>query len=346
MIIANALGCTPYEVSRPLHIVRANGAYVYDKNDRPHLDLSNAFGSVMLGHGDPAVVSAVLEVVNSGVPAGASLDTQQRFAERIVADLGKDRQVAFFKTGTAATRAAATAAQQATGRRLIASCGYHGYDPMWKFTPPGEPNEGGVLHVFHLTELLDRVLDEHASELAAVIIAPDYIHVSGDYIADLFARCRRAGVVTIADEVKHGYRTRQGASIHGIGADADMFTYAKGISNGWPVSCVVGDESLLSPLADFASTLTFESPSFAAALATLERLVELDVHEGLRVAGGRFVAGATKLLQACGLPIEMAGTGAAFQFVCAPQVEEVLLTCALDQGLILEPMDQQYPTAC
>ncbi|GLW12000.1 hypothetical protein Misp01_71280 [Microtetraspora sp. NBRC 13810] len=346
MIIANADGCAPYEVSRSsVDVVRAEGAYVYDADDRSYLDLSNAFGSIMLGHNDPAVVSAVLATVRSGVPAGASLGLQHRLAERITADLGGDLKVAFFKTGTAATMAAAAAARRATGRRLIVSCGYHGYDPMWEFTPPGRPNEEGVLHVYHLPELLDQALAEHADEVAAVIISPDYIHVSPEYIADLFARCRRAGVVTIADEVKHGYRMRQGASINGAGAQADVYTYAKGISNGWPVSCVAGDERIMEPLAEFVSTLTFEAPGYAAAVATLDRLAELDAQAQLRIDGGRFVDRAAELLRARDLPIELAGTGAAFQFVCAPEVQEVLLEQALAERLILEPSDQQYPSA-
>ncbi|MFV2085433.1 aminotransferase class III-fold pyridoxal phosphate-dependent enzyme [Micromonospora sp. LOL_021] len=346
MRIANADGCTPYEVARNLTLVRGEGAYVYDAAGRGLVDLSNSFGSVLLGHQDPVVTSAVLAAVRTGLPAAASLDLQNRLAEQIAGDLPGEQRVAFFKTGTAATRAAASAARQVTGRRLIASCGYHGYDLMWEFTPPGQPNSEGVLHCYHLPELLDKVLDEYADELAAVIIAPDYIHVSPQYIAELFHRCQRAGVVTIADEVKHGYRMLRGASVNGAGVQADIYTYAKGISNGWPLSCVAGDERFMDPLAEFVSTLTFETPSFAAAAATLDRLTELDVQARLGADGGRFVSEATKLIDAHDLPIEMAGTGAAFQFVCAPEVEQILLPHALAEGLILEPSDQQYPSAC
>nr|AAR98558.1 GntL [Micromonospora echinospora]ARV75718.1 6'-epimerase, C-6' aminotransferase [Micromonospora echinospora]CAF31441.1 putative gentamicin aminotransferase II [Micromonospora echinospora]CAF34036.1 glutamate-1-semialdehyde aminotransferase-like protein [Micromonospora echinospora] len=346
MIIANADGCTPYEVARGVTIVRGEGAYVYDAEGRGLIDLSNSFGSVMLGHQDPVVTEAVLKTVRSGVPAAASLDLQNHLAEQIAGDLPGDQRVAFFKTGTAATRAAASAARQVTGKRLIASCGYHGYDLMWEFTPPGQPNSEDVLHCYHLPELIDQVLDKHAHELAAVIIAPDYIHVSPEYIADLFERCERVGVVTIADEVKHGYRLRQGASVTEASVVADMYTYAKGISNGWPLSCVAGDERFLKPLAEFVSTLTFEAPSFAAASATLDRLAELDVQAQLAIDGARFVSEAAKMISTRDLPIEMAGTGAAFQFVCAEEVEEVLLPHALAEGLILEPSDQQYPSAC
>ncbi|SCL39599.1 glutamate-1-semialdehyde 2,1-aminomutase [Micromonospora pallida] len=346
MIIANADGCTPYEVARGVTLVRGEGAYVYDTEGRSLIDFSNSFGSIMLGHQDPAVTSAVLETIRSGVPAAASLDMQERLAEKIVSHLPGEQRVAFFKTGTAATRAAASAARRVTGRRLIASCGYHGYDLMWEFTPPGQPNSEDVLHCYHLPELIDQVLAEHADELAAVIISPDYIHVSPEHIADLFERCKRAGVVTIADEVKHGYRLRHGASVNAAGVQADMYTYAKGISNGWPLSCVAGDERFMEPLAEFVSTLTFETPSFAAATATLDRLAELDVQAQLAIDGARFVSEAAKLISVRDLPIEMAGTGAAFQFVCAPEVEEVLLPHALAEGLILEPSDQQYPSAC
>lgn len=345
MTVANADGCTPYEVSRSVDVVRAEGAYLFAADERRYLDLSNVFGSVLLGHADPAVTEAAVATVRSGVPAAATLRLQRQVAERIAADVGGDRSVAFFKTGTAATRAAAVAARQATGRRLIASCGYHGYDPMWRFTPPGQPNEEGVLHLFHLPELLDQALAAHADELAAVIIAPEYIHVAPEYTADLFARCRRAGVLVIADEVKYGYRMRPGPSIHGTGADADIYVFAKGISTGWPVSCVVADGQLLAPLAEFASTLTFEAVSYAATLATLDRLVELDVQARLAADGKRFVVTAADLLRSHDLPIEMAGSGAAFQFVCAEDVEEAFLPQTLAAGLVLEHGDQQYPSA-
>lgn len=345
MTIANADGCTPYEVCRQIDIVRAEGAHLFDADDRTYVDLCNAFGSVLLGHGDPAVVSAVLAAVRSGMPAAATLAMQQRVAGRIAADIGQEWPVAFFKTGTAATRAAVVAARRATGRRLVASCGYHGYDPMWEFTPPGEPNEEGVLHLFHLPELLDRALAEHANELAAVIIAPEYLHTSPEQTADLFARCRRAGVVTIADEVKNGYRMRRGASIHGTSAEADIYVFSKCLGNGWPIACVVAEEDVLATLGEFASTLTFEPVSCAAALATLDRLVELDVQARLAAEGKRFVVAAADLLRAHDLPIEVAGTGASFQFVCAAEVEAAFLLQALAAGLVLEHADQQYPSA-
>jgi glutamate-1-semialdehyde aminotransferase len=157
-------------------MLQADGAYLLDEDGHRYIDLSNAFGSVLLGHADPVVTARLIDAVRQAVPAAASLHWHERLAAQLLADTPGAESVAFFKTGTAATRAAVTAARRATGRRLVGSAGYHGHDPMWDFGPPLDRSAEDVAHFYYVPHLLDLLITEHADELAAVILAPDHVH--------------------------------------------------------------------------------------------------------------------------------------------------------------------------
>src|SRR5207302_10391234 len=108
---ANVHGCLPYQLGR-FAAGRGRGAHLWDETGRRYVDLVNAFGSVTLGHADPAVVEAVTRAVASGVPAGGHALAAE-VAERIAADVGAGARVAFFKTGTDALRSVVMAARHA-----------------------------------------------------------------------------------------------------------------------------------------------------------------------------------------------------------------------------------------
>ena len=344
--IVNISGCAAYEVARATGIARGDGAFLYDTDGKRYIDLCNGFGSILLGHADPDVTAAVIEAVASGVPAAANLGRHEEISARFAADLGFEVGVALFKTGTATARSAVCAAQRASGRRIVASAGYHGYDAMWDPGPLLTPNSSGVIDFYYVPQFLDRIIADHFDQLAAVIIAPDYVHIDASVTADLFARCREHGIITIADDVKYGYRLRNGTSLGLGGAAADVYLYSKGIANGWPVSCAVGDPAIMAELSLATSTLTHDLPSLAAAAATLRKGRELDVPAAIAVQGARFVDGARGLLAGHDLPIEIVGGGSAFQFVAPPPVEGLLLAEAVRAGLILESGDQQFPSFC
>lgn len=344
-MIANASGCTPYQTTRPKRFASAAGAYLTDEDGRDYLDLGNAFGSVLLGHRDPEVSEAVVAALEAGTPAAASLDAYDDVSERIVRDTAPGSRVAFFKTGTEATRAAITAARAATGKRLVLSAGYHGHDPLWEFAPFGRRTDEDVLHFFHVPALLERLIADHRDEVAAVIVAPDYVHIDDRAVPQMLEAARSAGLVTICDEVKYGYRLHAGPSVAGSGGRADIYVYAKGLGNGWPISCVVGAPELVGTLCDSVSTLTFEAASAAASRATLVALERRDAWTSIRRSGERFVAAAAGVVARHGLPVEVVGPGFAFQFVCPQALHGPLLGAALEAGLIIEPDDQQLPSA-
>jgi glutamate-1-semialdehyde 2,1-aminomutase/neamine transaminase/2'-deamino-2'-hydroxyneamine transaminase/neomycin C transaminase len=348
MRCANRAGCLPYgfDADAAPDIVAGRGCYLFDRDGKRYIDLSNAFGSVMLGHADPDVSAAAAHAITAGVPAGVSRHTGSRIADRLATDLGAEVSTAFFKTGTTAVRAAVCAARRATRRPWVASAGFHGWDVMW--TPAHTPftvSDTGVFDFFYCADALAAFLDEHAGKVAAVVISPDYLHIGPDHLRALSAIARAADVLTIFDEVKYGYRFGPGPSVHRHGITGEVYVFAKGLANGWPLACVTGTAAVMSEMSLFTSTLAYSQVELCAAEATLAKLASVGASESIAAEGGRFVAGVRERLVASRLPLDLVGTGHAFQLVAeTPELEGALVAGARRRGLVLQAGDQQMPS--
>lgn len=332
--------------TRPAEIVSARGCVLRDREEHEYLDFSNSFGSVLLGHGDPVVEAAILEAVRAGIPAGLGYSVALEVAERLANDLQQPYRVAVFNTGTVAVRACVLAAQKATGRSRILSAGFHGWDLMWEpATSAFGFNAHGICDFLYSPEALERILAHHASEVAAVVLSPDYLHLTAVTLRRVAEITRRFGVLLVADEVKYGYRYNSGPSLGRLGIEADVYVYAKGLANGWPVACAVGRDQLLDEMTTYVSTLTYAYPALVAAKATLQRAEEVGARDSIMREGGRFVSTVREMFKAKALPLAIAGDGSSFQFVAETvELEGALLQTAYAERLVFQPGDQQLPS--
>ncbi|PQQ36212.1 hypothetical protein C6H68_20660 [Photorhabdus luminescens] len=174
--IASAVG-----VPAPnLHALSASGAIVRLSDGKDYIDLMNGKGSITLGHHHLVVTEAIISSLNN--KQGASTCWSEPFealAEIIVADSGiPNGQVAFFSSGTEACRAVVQCARKITGKKIIASAGYHGWGDLWA-SPSHflQPNESGIIDFYFIPELLADVLENYHGEVAMVMISPDYVHL-------------------------------------------------------------------------------------------------------------------------------------------------------------------------
>jgi glutamate-1-semialdehyde aminotransferase len=324
-------------------LCHGQGAFVTDSESRRYVDLANSFGSILLGHADPDVASAVESVIRDGIPATGTRHLAEVLAQKISHDCGGDASVAFFKTGTAAVRSAVGASRRATGRNVIVSAGYHGWDPMW--APSRSQfgvNQDGVFESYYVVEELERFLQLNKDRVAAAVISPDYVHLSTDQLHDIFFLCKKYCPLVVADEVKYGYRFDLGPSIHRIGLKADLYTFSKGLSNGWSL---VGDPEVVRFLHSASSTLTYEASSLAASIATLKKLSESKIYGNIAMEGARFINNAKLLIKKHSLPIEIAGQGGLFQFIVGDEeMEQSFFSECGEAGLLLLPYDNQAPS--
>jgi 4-aminobutyrate aminotransferase-like enzyme len=319
----------------PLHIVRGEGAYLYDPDGRAYLDCVNNVAHV--GHAHPRVVEA-------GIAQMRLLNTNTRYlhdnvvayAERLTALLPAHLEVAFFtNSGSEANELALRLARTATGRPDVAcvDVAYHGNTQRlveispYKFNGPGGAGRRDDVQVVPLPDpyrgvhrgggsevgaaYLDgarAVLDERATagHPAGAVIAEAIPSVAGQvvpppgWLAGLFDAARVVGAVPIADEVQVGFG-RVGDDTWGFGAQGarpDIVTMGKPIGNGHPLGAVVTTRAIADAFnngMEYFNTFGGNPVSAAIGLAVLDVVTDEGLQEHARTTGARLLAGLREL---------------------------------------------------
>jgi glutamate-1-semialdehyde aminotransferase len=336
--------------ARDLTVRAARGAEVTLSDGRTYLDLMNGKGSVVLGH-NHAEVNAAIErhLASSAACATGWGEHAFELARELAADSGvPDARLALFSTGTEACRAAALLARRATGRSIVLSCGYHGWDPMW--TPGArllEPGPDGVVDCFFVPALIEEALARYRDRIALFMFSPDYVYLRPETLRALVDPVRAAGVLICCDDVKQGYRHCPGSYLPAhTGRAADLYTFSKGLSNGHRVSAVVGPEPVMRRARNFTYTSVFDELGVAAARATLHAMKRDQQYTGLAARVSATLDRMRAQLAEAGAPVAIHSRGATFQFVCATaRVETAFHAACFAAGLLVFEGDNQMPSA-
>jgi 4-aminobutyrate aminotransferase-like enzyme len=315
----------------PLHIVRGEGAYLFDADGRAYLDCVNNVAHV--GHAHPRVVEA-------GIAQMRLLNTNTRYlhenvvryAERLTALLPEHLEVCFFtNSGSEANELALRLAVAATRRPDAATVdvAYHGNTKRlieispYKFDGPGGAGRGDDVQVVPLPDRYRGVHRGDGPEVGAAYVAESAAvlanataagHPAGALIAEaipgtagqvvppagwlagLFDAARGVGAVPISDEVQVGFG-RVGTdpwAFAAQGARPDIVTMGKPIGNGHPLGAVVTTPAIADAFAngmEYFNTFGGNPVSSAIGLAVLDVIDEEGLQEHARVVGERLLAG-------------------------------------------------------
>lgn len=332
--------------SPKLRAIYARGATVRLEDGRDYLDLMNGKGCVTLGHHHPEVTEAIIE--NLQQASGCATCWSEPFEQlssAIVDQSGiADARVAFFTTGTEACRAAVQCARKLTGRKLIASAGYHGWGEPWSLADGFlQPNEHGIVDFYFVPELLEQVLIRYRDQIAMVIASPDYVHLKPETLAALVRLARDHNVLYCSDDVKNGYRSVAGSALPvATGETADLYTFSKGLANGQRLSCLVGQAEVMQMAKHFTYTAYFDSTPIVAALTTLRVMRQSDGYARLTETGARLASSLRAMISTAELPIKVYGDGALLQLVGeSEQFDESMYEACAESGLLLYDGDNQ-----
>lgn len=326
-------------------IERGEGAFLYDHTGKSYIDFWNGFGAVTLGYGDEDLCAAVNALMSDG-SYGVQLPSRHlgELGELLLGDFPGMDAAALFTGGTPALRAAAVMARRRTGKPLLLSAGYHGWDPMWGLAAePFTPNQDQVIDFFFVLEELRTILSRCGTDIGALLLSPDRSYFSEAYYRELADLCAEHGLLVLIDDVKCGYRYRVGSSLPREVIAADAHIVSKGIANGARVAAMVGRQELMDEAADLCFTSFHDTHTAASAVATLTKLRRCEVPARIRVIGDRFIEGACERIQAAEVPMVITGNGNLFQFVCG-DVEDAFYRLATQHGLALFPEDNQCPS--
>ncbi len=318
----------------PAYFREARGCEVVDLDGREWLDMSTmGLGSCVLGYADPEVTAAVIGRVEAGSMSTLNSPEEVELA-RVLLELHPwAEQVRYARTGGEAMAVAARVARAATGRSVVAFCGYHGWhdwylaanrrtddagDPLdghllAGLTPNGVPVElAGTALPFRYNRLdeLEAIVDSAGDRLAAVVMEPTrHEQPAEGFLAGVRALADRVGAVLVFDEITSGFRFALGGAHIDLGVEPDMAVFGKALGNGHPMAAVVGRRAVLDAAEEsfISSTFWTEGVGPTAALATLARMKSRDVPAHLERVGGRLGAGLSALAKERDVPLRVHG---------------------------------------
>ncbi len=290
-----------------MYLERGRGCRVWDVDGNEYIDYLMAFGPFLLGYARQEVDEAAIRQLRQGKLLSMNHPLHLEFVERLLARFAGADMGIFLKTGSEATTVALRLARRFTGRRKVARCGYHGWHdwclPLEKYVPEGLDQQ--VLEFrAEQPETLQRILEQHPRQIAAVIISPEMVlSPQSAQFLQLQAMASEAGAVFILDEVKTAFRTRPGSLQQYLGIQPDLTTLSKALGNGWPVAAVVGRRDVMAAGAGMHYSATFhgDSASLAAALKVLDILDQEPVADHVWCMGQRLIDGLNRLAQAAGV---------------------------------------------
>ncbi|HLM56820.1 MAG TPA: aminotransferase class III-fold pyridoxal phosphate-dependent enzyme [Pyrinomonadaceae bacterium] len=249
------------EMLYPLSTVSASGGRVKDVDGNEYVDLVMGFGALLFGHSPPFLVGAVQEQIARGIQLGVESHLTGQVAALLSEMTGMER-IAFCNSGTEAVMSALRLARMKTGRSKIAlfeGC-YHGtFDGVLvraekvtdgkiravPLTPGTTQNmiEDVLMLRFGESESL-KAIEEHAHELAAVLVEPLPSRrpdlQPGAFLQELRRITSEYGIALIFDEVVTGFRLHPGGAQALYGVRADLVAYGKAVGGGLPISVVAG----------------------------------------------------------------------------------------------------------
>jgi len=276
----------------PFFIEKGKGARIWDVDGNEYVDFVNSLAAVTLGYCDKDVDKAVQEQMKSGVTFSLPHKLEMEVAEKLIEIIPCAEKVRFAKNGTDATSAAIRIARAYTGKEHIAVCGYHGWQDWYIGSTTrdlGVPQSVKELtHKFEYNniESLEKIFQEQ--KLACVIMEPMNIeYPKDDFLKGVKELAHKNNALFIFDETITGFRYSLGGAQELFGVTPDLATFGKGMTNGYPLSAVVGSNKVMQKVEDifFSGTFGGETLSLAAVSAVIKKYESQNVPKYLEEIG-------------------------------------------------------------
>ncbi len=273
-------------------ITKARGSYVWDSEGNQYLDLYGGHAVISIGHSHPHWIQRIESQLEKIAFYSNSIQNplQKELAQKLGEASGKEDYNLFLcNSGAEANENALKLASFHTGRKKIVafSKAFHGRtslavsatDNKNYIAPVNETDHVDFLP-FNNEEVLAAHFHQHGNEIAAVIIegiqGVGGINVASEPFLKLIrALCNKYGALYIADAVQCGYgRSGKFFSHDFAGVDADIYSMAKGMGNGFPIGGIIIAPHVKPKHFQLGTTFGGNHLACAAAIAVLEVMKE------------------------------------------------------------------------
>ena len=323
----------------PFFATSARGSKLTTADHETYLDYCMGYGAMILGHSYSSVIEAVRSQLDNGTLFCVPTEREIKLAEMICKVVPCAEMTRLVNTGSEATMHAIRLARAFTKRKGVIKFegGYHGaHDYVLAKAGSGAasiPASEGVLEEasartavvpYNDPAALEQAIEKNR-DTACVIMEPVLANIGlvppeKRYLNEVRKITEQNDVVLIFDEVVTGFRLELGGAGEFFGIKPDLATFAKALGNGLPIAAIGGRKEIMSRLAPSgpvyqASTFAGNPVSVAAAIATLESLIEAKnaIYPKIARTCDSIVNGIKDMLSSANLDCTLNSIGSMFQ---------------------------------
>ncbi|HTQ27934.1 MAG TPA: aminotransferase class III-fold pyridoxal phosphate-dependent enzyme [Puia sp.] len=297
----------------PITIEKAKGSRVWDDQGLQYLDLYGGHAVISIGHTHPHYVERISRQLNKVAFYSNSvrIPLQEELAEKLGKVSGrKEYQLFLCNSGAEANENALKLASFHNGRKKIIAFkrSFHGRTSLAvaatdnpAIVAPVNQTDNVIFLPFNDEASLEACFRAQGDQVSSVIVegiqGVGGIHVAEEsFLRKIRSLCSQYNAVFIADSVQCGYgRSGKFFSHDYAGVDADIYSMAKGMGNGFPVAGIIIAPHLKAKHGMLGTTFGGNHLACAAALAVLEVIESENLMEQAKNTGDHLQAELRKI---------------------------------------------------
>lgn len=286
-----------------IEIVKGKERFVWDAKGNQYLDMFGGHAVISIGHSHPHYIERLTSQLKQlGFYSNSvHLSLQEQLAEKLGKVCGKENHQLFLcNSGAEANENALKLASFTNGRKkVIAFTGaFHGRTSLAVATTdhkaiiaPVNETDNVIFLPHNNIQALEETFAKYKEQISSVIIegiqGVSGIYVSKpEFLQQIRTLCNAYGAYLIADAVQCGYGRTGKFFAHDYAAvEADIYTIAKGMGNGFPIAGLIISPKFTAKTGMLGTTFGGNPLACASALAVLEifekeNLIENALHIG------------------------------------------------------------------
>lgn len=297
----------------PIEIVSAKGSHVYDKEGKKYLDMYGGHAVISIGHSHPHYIKSVADQLNKiGFYSNSiEIPLQSQLAEKLGLLSAKgNNQLFLCNSGAEANENALKLASFYNGRKKIIAfkAAFHGRTSLAvattdnpKIQAPINDNAAVTFLPFNDVAALEKEFADFGPTIAAVIVegiqGVGGIRVAtDDFLKKIRSLTLQYDALFIADEVQCGYgRSGSFYAVDQAGVEADIYTMAKGMGNGFPIGALSISDKIKPWHGQLGTTFGGNHLACVAAISVLEVMEQEKLMLHAEAVGNYIIAELKKL---------------------------------------------------
>ncbi len=286
-----------------INITKAKGSFVWDETGQKYLDMYGGHAVISIGHLHDNWQKALKEQLDKIAFYSNSIII--RLQEELAQKLGEvsvkeDYSLFLCNSGAEANENALKLASFHTGRKKVVTFtgAFHGRTSL-AVAATDNPAiiapvnyTGDIIRLpFNDEQALNECFAKHGHEICAVIIegiqgVGGIYEAKPSFLQSIRTLCDQHGSVYIADSVQCGYGRSGAFFSHDIaGVNADIYTMAKGMGNGFPVAGIIIAPKFEAKKGMLGTTFGGNHLACVAAIAVLDVILQQNLIENAATLG-------------------------------------------------------------